>query len=203
MTKRANWGLVAVVVSLALAGSLVLTRQSGTISPEYDLLASVQPDSASAAPQWDLVVQRATFQPGTNSGWHSHPGGAFVAVKSGSVTLYMGNNQSCTARTFKAGEGFFEPANKVLLARNEGSQPVEVYATFVEVPVGEDALVKSESNPGGADCPSVTASTTGIALSQLARATISNPPAIDDAEEEEETTLLPDLLPLPQGASGN
>lgn len=51
----------------------------------------------------------------------------------------------------------------------------EKEVTYVGIPLGA-ALFKTEDNPGGADCPSLTASTTGIARTELARATLSQLP---------------------------
>jgi len=48
-------------------------------------------DSSAAA---DSVVQQITFAPGGQSGWHTHPGPVIVLVKSGTFTLYDGDDPS-------------------------------------------------------------------------------------------------------------
>jgi quercetin dioxygenase-like cupin family protein len=170
MARQLSRGLIVVVVLSSLGIALLLAARA---------LRSTEPaghvvDEASATPSWDLVIHRVRFEPGSTNGWHSHPGGVFVAVLSGAFTLHTGDDDSCTARTYVAGQGFFEHANAVHLGRNEGPQPFEGYVMYVGIPPGAP-LFKTESYPGGADCPSLTASTTGIARTELGRATLSEP----------------------------
>jgi quercetin dioxygenase-like cupin family protein len=83
----------------------------------------------------DIQVQSVVAQPGGNSGWHSHPGYGIVVVKSGAITLYDGDDPTCTPREVGAGEVFTEEPGHIHFARNEGTVPYEAYATFV-LPVG-------------------------------------------------------------------
>lgn len=76
------------------------------------------------------------------------------------------NGQPCL--TFVPGQGWAVQGGFV---RAGGEKEV----TYVGIPLGA-ALFKTEDNPGGADCPSLTASTTGIARTELARATLSQLP---------------------------
>ncbi len=52
----------------------------------------------------DVVVQEVTVAVGGHSGWHTHPGPAFVLVKSGRLALTRADG--CTTRVFGPGEGF-------------------------------------------------------------------------------------------------
>ena len=36
----------------------------------------------------DVAMAQITVDPGKHSGWHSHPGGAIIVVKQGSLTVY-------------------------------------------------------------------------------------------------------------------
>lgn len=51
----------------------------------------------------DLYVQQNTWQPGASTGWHTHPGPSFITVTAGSVTVYEGDDPTCTPHVFTAG----------------------------------------------------------------------------------------------------
>jgi predicted metal-dependent enzyme (double-stranded beta helix superfamily) len=50
----------------------------------------------------DLYVQQNTWQPGGSTGWHTHPGPSFVIVTQGSVTVYEGDDPTCTPHVYTA-----------------------------------------------------------------------------------------------------
>lgn len=50
----------------------------------------------------DLYVQQNTWQPGGSTGWHTHPGPSFVIVTQGSVTVYEGDDATCTPHVYTA-----------------------------------------------------------------------------------------------------
>ncbi len=95
----------------------------------------------------EAVVQRITIAPGGTSGWHSHPGSVVVAVVTGTVTLYNGDDPSCQGQDVSAGSGFIEAGGHVHIARNEGATPFEVIATYLDVPVGGSPR-DDAANPG-------------------------------------------------------
>ncbi len=89
---------------------------------------------------FEIVTQTVTFQPGGTSGWHGHPGPVFVAVKSGTVTVY---DASCVPRRYSAGQGFLEGPEPSVV-RNEGTVVSENFATLL-VPSGSPARLDSPS----------------------------------------------------------
>jgi len=97
----------------------------------------------------DIFVLRVDGPVGGHSGWHSHLGPALLAVKTGVVALYEGDDPTCTPTYVAAGGAFFEEAGHVHMVRNEGSVATEFYVTFV-LPAGVPART-DESNPG--NCP--------------------------------------------------
>jgi quercetin dioxygenase-like cupin family protein len=130
---------------------------SETAGPELtrtDLARSkvAGPVSVQATAASDVAMQTIKVEPGGSGGWHSHPAATFVAVKSGTLTLYRGNAAGCASQSYSAGQGFLEPAGDVHVNRNEGSTPVELYVTFLAAPVG-GALRTDLQSPGGANCP--------------------------------------------------
>src|SRR5690349_9939230 len=46
-------------------------------------------------PGFDLAVQSIVFEPGTHSGWHSHPGPVFILIKTGEMTFYESHDPHC------------------------------------------------------------------------------------------------------------
>ena len=84
-----------------------------------------------------------TIAPGGSTGWHSHPGPAVVIVKSGSFTLYDGDDRKCRGTTYSVdpaspvGKVFIdEGRGHVHIGRNEGSTNTELYVTYLDVPAG-------------------------------------------------------------------
>jgi quercetin dioxygenase-like cupin family protein len=97
----------------------------------------------------DVVVQHVTIAPGGTTGWHSHPGAAVILVKSGIFNLYRDVNDRCRHNVFVAGSGFVERAGQVHIGRNESATtPVEIYATYFNVPAGTGSVVIDQPDPG-------------------------------------------------------
>src|SRR5262245_12853554 len=69
----------------------------------------------------DVATQVVTFQPHGFSGWHTHPGPVFFTVRTGTLTVYEGDDPSCTPITFLQGMGAVEAATNTHshMVRNE------------------------------------------------------------------------------------
>lgn len=105
----------------------------------------------------DVIVQHVTVAPGGSTGWHSHPGPAVVIVKSGSFTLYDGDDPRCRGKTYSVLPG--SPVGKVFIdegrghvhiGRNLGSTNTELYVTYLDVPAGSEPRI-DVPDPG--NCP--------------------------------------------------
>jgi quercetin dioxygenase-like cupin family protein len=94
----------------------------------------------------DLRVVEHRVDPGGTFGWHSHPGPSLVAVKSGTLTLYMAHDPNCTPRVVPAGSSFVDAGNMVHVARNEGTVELVVVQTAL-VPAGAPGRI-DEPKPG-------------------------------------------------------
>ena len=104
----------------------------------------------SAAPT-DTVVMTTTIAPGGSTGWHSHPGPAFIVVTAGTLTVYDGTDPACTPHQYSQGSGFFDPGfGHVHIARNEGTVPVTVVQTYLNVPPGGSPRIDA---PAPGNCP--------------------------------------------------
>ena len=56
----------------------------------------------------DVHVTTNVVLPGGTSGWHTHPGPSIVVVKSGTATLYDGDDPTCTPHVVEAGGAFVD-----------------------------------------------------------------------------------------------
>lgn len=99
----------------------------------------------------DTVVLTTTINPGGSTGWHSHPGPAFIVVIRGTLTVYDGNDPRCTPHRYRPGNGFLDPGfGHVHIARNAGSTPVTVVQTYLNVPPGGSPRIDA---PAPGNCP--------------------------------------------------
>lgn len=96
----------------------------------------------------DVVVVIFTVQPGGQGGWHTHPGPSLWTVTKGTMTIYDGNDPTCTPRLYSAGTGDVEAETNTHIhnLRNEGTTVAETVVTFL-VPVGADLRIDLP-NPG-------------------------------------------------------
>jgi quercetin dioxygenase-like cupin family protein len=139
--RNSTKGRIAVVGALAaviVATPALSTPGSGVVGPVLGrgvLEGKARLKIKSAAS--DVVVQHITIAPGGHTGWHSHPGPVVVLVTAGELTLYRGNDRNCVPHSFSAGESFIDPGRgNIHIARNEGATPMELYATYLDVPIG-------------------------------------------------------------------
>ncbi|MGH9040908.1 MAG: cupin domain-containing protein [Acidimicrobiia bacterium] len=139
----------AVVVGGGIAGPAGATPPSGDVSrtPLAQGRLEDQITVATHGPS-DFHIQLVTVAPGADSGWHTHPGMALDIVKSGTVTAYI-DNDGCEPVTATAGQAVMIPAGVVHLARNEGTEPAEIYVTYL---VAAGAPPRTDAEPP-ANCP--------------------------------------------------
>ncbi len=100
----------------------------------------------------DMVVAQITVQPGASIGWHSHPGPAVVVVIAGTLTIYDGDDPTCTGRAYTGepsgaglppvGQAFVDIGQgHVHDARNHEAVPATVIVTYFDVPAGTSPLI--------------------------------------------------------------
>jgi quercetin dioxygenase-like cupin family protein len=100
----------------------------------------------------DVAMAQITVDPGGSSGWHSHPGGAIIVVKTGTLTVYRSIGGQCQTETYGAGQAFIERPGEVDNVLNLSASPYVLFVTFPHVPQGAPARI-DEPNPG--TCPGV------------------------------------------------
>jgi quercetin dioxygenase-like cupin family protein len=119
------------------------------------------PIKVTASGDSDMYMSSVTIPPGqVLRDWFSSPAGLFAVQKAGALTIFRGNATTCTSVTRNAGEAIFVPANEPIFVRNDGTTPSEVISTRIGLAVGAAPRV-DVANPGGANCPSVAAASTG------------------------------------------
>ncbi len=154
MNRAVRWTLV----SVGLAGVLTaVTLSSSGATPPAGLtntpLARGVNTSDGTIPVkagTDVAMAQITVDPGGSSGWHSHPGGAIVLVKQGSLTVHESVGSKCETRTYTAGQAFVERPGEVDQVINTGTIPYVLFVTFPRVPLGASART-DEPDPG--TCP--------------------------------------------------
>ena len=152
---------VAAVLT-TLAGTALATPPSGIVSAPIIVRTSfVDPADVKFKNQGEegqeviratdlreTVIQQIIIAPGGHTGWHSHPGPAVAQIKAGALTLYSSEDSTCTPHTYSAGQAFIDPGQgHVHLGRNLGSENVEVWVTYFDVPTGGSPRVDA-ANPG-------------------------------------------------------
>ncbi|MBV1938575.1 cupin domain-containing protein [Streptomyces sp. BV286] len=91
----------------------------------------------------DVIVRSITIAPGGSTGWHHHPGQLIAVVKSGTLTRTL---RDCSVETTPTGASFIEPAGArhVHIGRNLGTEPVELYVTYL-VPEGSPLSIDADA----------------------------------------------------------
>lgn len=102
-----------------------------------------------ASPGFDVAVQNIVFQPGSQSGWHRHPGPVFIQVVSGTISFYESDDPTCTPIIRTAGHGYLDLGDHAHLARNESGVPATNVVTYFAPPGA--ALRIDAPKPG--NCP--------------------------------------------------
>lgn len=84
----------------------------------------------------DVGATRITVQPSGYSGWHAHPGTAFLIVTQGSVTDYDGSNPLCTSHTYTVGQTFINHSYQIHNVVNASSSATAEYIAIAINPTG-------------------------------------------------------------------
>jgi quercetin dioxygenase-like cupin family protein len=142
------WILLASVLGAAAYGAIALaTPPSGLTNVPLARGTNVSNGTIPLQVGTDVAMAQITVVPGGFSGWHSHPGGAIIVVKEGSLTVYRSVGSKCETATYSAGQAFIERPGEVDQVVNTGTAPYVLVVTFPRVPQGESARI-DEPNPG-------------------------------------------------------
>ncbi len=141
--------VLALVGAAVVTGIAVATPGSGASSTIVARGLAVEKVKTRGNQPYDVVVQEIVIAPGGHTGWHTHPGNAIAIVKAGTLTIYDSDDKSCSPRTFKAGDTYIDPGSgHVHIGRNEGTVPLEIVVTYVDVAAGGGPVRIDASDPG-------------------------------------------------------
>ena len=91
MKRAVRWALLSVglasVVTAVTVASAAATPPSGLTNVPLARGTDTSHGTLPLRFGTDVAMAQITVDPGGSSGWHSHPGGAIVVVKKGSLTV--------------------------------------------------------------------------------------------------------------------
>jgi quercetin dioxygenase-like cupin family protein len=155
MKRKLTQTIITVaIVALAFAGVAVFkaraTPPSGLTNVPLARGTDVSAGTIPLRVGTDVAMAQITVDPGGSSGWHSHPGGAIIIVKQGSLTVYRSIGSQCESTTYGAGQAFIERPGEVDQVINTGAGPYVLFVTFPRVPQGDSARIDA---PDPGTCP--------------------------------------------------
>lgn len=115
------WLLAFLLLLVSACSSTCRSTPAFTVTPL--LKTELTGDSSK-----EVLVGRATFEPGASTGRHTHPGDEYATVLQGELTLYVEGRE---ARKVVAGEAYHSPRGIVHETINASNKAAEVISTFV------------------------------------------------------------------------
>ena len=85
----------------------------------------------------DVVMTKATFEPGDTGTWHYHPDPVYIVVTAGTLTKTDGCGN---VEQYSAGDAFVENPGVVQQVTNQGTVPAEFYTTNIS-PAGQPSRI--------------------------------------------------------------
>lgn len=154
MKRAVKWallsvGLAGVIMAVTVTPSRA-TPPSGLINTPLARGTNTSHGTIPLKFGTDVAMAQITVDPGGSAGWHSHPGGAIVVVKQGSLTVYTPVGHHCRTTTYSAGQAFIERPGEVDNVLNTGTIPYILFVTFPRVPQGVSPRT-DQPDPG--TCP--------------------------------------------------
>ena len=157
MKRKSVWAALVALAGVAVcAGTVLATPIMGVQSTLFAVGTFDKLEAKTLSSDWqariatkgvtDVHILENRIAPGGTFGWHSHPGPSIVVVKSGALTLYRGDDPTCTPQVVPAGSGFVDDGGDVHLVRNEGTVDTLVYVTSL-VPQSAPRRI-DEPSPG-------------------------------------------------------
>jgi quercetin dioxygenase-like cupin family protein len=154
---------LALLTAVVMVGVAIATPPSGVtaetwrgnVQGQLNLFTQFSPGVSARIKTkgaFEIVVQKIVAEPGATFGWHYHPGENVNVVAQGTLSLY--HAKKCTREVvYPTGSGFSTSPDEVHLARNEGTDTLVIYATYL-VPKQTPLLPLRIDEPSpGSNCP--------------------------------------------------
>lgn len=101
----------------------------------------------------DIAVRTFSYEPGSFTGWHRHPGPVFIQVVKGTVNFYEADDPTCTAIVVDSGEAYLDLGEHAHIGRNETDELAQD-VTVLFGPPGIDPLdFRIDVTPAPGNCP--------------------------------------------------
>ena len=99
MKRAVRWALLSAGI-VGVVTATTITPSSATPPAGLTNIALARGTDTSHGtfrlrPGTDIAMAQITVSPGGSSGWHSHPGGAIIIVKEGTLTVYSPVRHRC------------------------------------------------------------------------------------------------------------
>lgn len=111
---------------MRLLALIALTATAAAAPPSTAPTTFAQLDVPKARPQ-QVIVQSRTFAPGTESGWHVHPGTEVAYLTSGRLDLRVAGKTT----SLGPGDSFTMPRGVAHNGVNRGTEPALVVITLL------------------------------------------------------------------------
>ena len=148
MKKTLSTIILTLVAATAVTGVALATPGSGVTASIIARGVATEKVKTRGNQPYEAVVQEITIAPGGHTGWHTHPGNAIAIIKSGTLTIYDGDDPSCTPKTFNGGDVYIDPGyGHVHIGRNEGRAPLEILVTYIDVAAGNGPVRIDAEDP--------------------------------------------------------
>ena len=139
------------LLGLALFGALAIAAPSfggGQPIVAKPLAVGTMKATTIHATTGSMILESIRIAPGGSFGWHTHGAPVAVVVTGGTLTVFDPAVANCKPFKVSKGQSFFEPANHLHLARNDGTKPVTLYAMYLGIPKGKESNIPEKAPAG-------------------------------------------------------
>ena len=147
--------LMANAVATPPSTTIVAQTYRGTFAKDLNLETKFEDDvevEIETEGPIELITQRLEAPVGATFGWHSHPGENVNVMAQGILTLY--HDEKCTKGiTYGVGSAFTTSPDQIHLARNLGTEPVVLFATYFAPKKTPPVPIRIDAPLPGPGCP--------------------------------------------------
>ena len=115
--------MIATALTLASSPAAIAQQLKELDKPASELKQVLAHPVQLPAGNQEVRVVRATIDPKTAAGWHTHPTPVYVYVVEGELTMEVEGKDK---KKYRAGEATAEPLNARMRVLNEGDTPAEL-----------------------------------------------------------------------------
>ena len=102
---------------------------------------------------FELAVRTFKYDPGSFTGWHTHPGPVFIQVVRGTVTFYEADDPSCSPIVVDSGESYLDLGAHGHIGRNETADTAQDVTVLFGPPETGPTGFRIDLSPAPGNCP--------------------------------------------------